>query len=170
MADDTRAPREGEIAIELPPANDAGVIFIGRIHTPWKDRGQAPRNTMGTEEVCTVELDPRYVRGLAGLETCSHIILLYWLDQSRRDLIVQRPRHSKESRGTFPLRSPVRPNPIGLAVADLLSIEGNILTIRHIDCFDGTPLIDIKPYFASTDSKPDAEVGWRRKELTPQPE
>ena len=56
----------------------------------------------------------------------------------------------------------------GLAVADLISIDGNILTIRHIDCFDGTPLIDIKPYFASTDSKPEAEVGWRKKELTPQ--
>lgn len=161
------AARPGEKAIELPPADDAGLVFIGRIHTPWRERGQAPRNAMGSEEVCTVELDPRYVEGLAGLETCSHIILLYWLDQARRDLIVQHPRHSRGSRGTFALRSPVRPNPIGLSVADLIGIEGNVLTVRHVDCLDGTPLIDIKPYFASTDSKPDAEVGWRKAELTP---
>lgn len=168
MADDNRGPREGEKAIDLPAADDAGLIFIGRIHTPWNSRGDAPRNTMGTEEVCTIELDPQYAEGLTGLETCSHIVVLYWLDQSPRNLIVQRPRHSKVSRGTFSLRSPVRPNPIGLAVADLISIDGNVLTIRHIDCFDGTPLLDIKPYFASTDSKPDAEVGWRRDELRPQ--
>jgi tRNA-Thr(GGU) m(6)t(6)A37 methyltransferase TsaA len=86
----------------------------------------------------------------------SHLILLYWLDGSRRDLLVQAPKHLDAPRGTFSLRSPVRPNPIGLAVVELLGVEGNRLRVRNIDCRDGTPLIDIKPYFASTDSVPDA--------------
>jgi len=55
------------------------------------------------------------------------------------------------------LRSPVRPNPIALAVVELIDIEGSTLTVRNVDCVDGTPLLDIKPYFASTDCFPDAK-------------
>jgi tRNA (Thr-GGU) A37 N-methylase len=54
----------------------------------------------------------------------------------------------------------VRPNPIALSVAKLAGIEGNRLSVIGIDCLDDTPLLDIKPYFASTDSVPDAAVGW----------
>jgi tRNA (Thr-GGU) A37 N-methylase len=56
----------------------------------------------------------------------------------------------------FALRSPVRPNPIGLSVCELVRVEGTRLVIRNIDCVDGTPLIDLKPYFSSTDSVPEA--------------
>jgi tRNA (Thr-GGU) A37 N-methylase len=79
------------------------------------------------------------------------------MDQARRDLIEQVPAHLAEPRGTFALRSPVRPNPVALAAVELVRIEGSILTVRHVDCVDGTPLIDIKPYFASTDSFPQAK-------------
>lgn len=61
----------------------------------------------------------------------------------------------------FALRSPVRPNPIALSVARLLRIQGNVLSIVGIDCLDGTPLVDLKPYNPSTDSVPDATVGWQ---------
>ena len=61
------------------------------------------------------------------------------------------------------LRSPVRPNPVSLSVVELLAVDGNVLSVRGLDCLDGTPLIDIKPYFASTDSRPDARVGWSDK-------
>ena len=166
--------RPGEEYLGDDPAKaggDARLVFIGRLETPWQARDETPRNLRQARAAgrpARLVVAEPYRRGLHRLERYRHIVLLTWFDRSRRDLIVQRPRHSKESRGTFSLRSPVRPNPIGLAVADLISIDGNILTIRHIDCFDGTPLIDIKPYFASTDSKPEAEVGWRKKELTPQ--
>ena len=60
------------------------------------------------------------------------------------------------TRGTFALRSPVRPNPIALAVVELLAVEGATLTVRKVDCIDGTPLLDIKPYYASIDSVPGA--------------
>lgn len=155
MAPDDPA-RPGEIAIQLPDTTDAGVHFIGRIRTPFATRADCPRNTRGSTAIATVELDPRYAQGLRGLEACSHVILLYWMHQARRDLIVQVPRHVIEPRGVFALRSPVRPNPIALAVAELISIEGLKLRVRNIDCLDGTPLLDIKPYFSTTDSVPDA--------------
>jgi tRNA-Thr(GGU) m(6)t(6)A37 methyltransferase TsaA len=152
--------RAGEVAVALPAQFDASLYFIGRVRTPWKRREDCPKNARESEAVCTVELDPRWVEGLKGLETVSHIIVLYWMDQARRDLVFQAPRDYREQRGTFALRSPVRPNPIALSVARLLRIEGNTLSIVGIDCLDNTPLLDIKPYFASTDSVPDASVGW----------
>jgi tRNA-Thr(GGU) m(6)t(6)A37 methyltransferase TsaA len=88
------------------------------------------------------------------------VLLLYWMDQARRDLLVQSPHHHHERRGTFALRSPARPNPVAASVARLVRIEGNRLSVVGLDCLDNTPLIDIKPYFASTDSVPDARVGW----------
>ena len=154
--------RPGEVATELPPAFDAGLYYIGRIRTPWARREDCPKNAAESDTVCTVELDPRYARALDKVETCSHLILLYWMDQARRDLLIQMPRHYSEGRGTFALRSPVRPNPIALSVVTLVKVEDTILQIKNIDCLDNTPLLDIKPYFASVDSKPDANVGWHR--------
>jgi tRNA-Thr(GGU) m(6)t(6)A37 methyltransferase TsaA len=152
--------REGEIAVELPTRFDASLYFIGRIHTPWKTRNDCPKNGRESNEVCTIDLDLRWAAGLAGLETASHVLVLYWMDKARRDLVVQAPRHYAERRGTFALRSPVRPNPIAASVARLLGIQGNRLSVVGLDCMDNTPLLDIKPYFASTDSVPDAAVGW----------
>jgi len=101
-------------------------------------------------------LDPLYAAGLEDLALYSHLWLLYWMNQARRDLVQQAPAHLGHTRGTFALRSPVRPNPIALAAVQLIGIEGMTLTVRKVDCIDGTPLLDIKPYFASTDCFPDA--------------
>ena len=152
------ARREGEEAVALPEQADAGVHFIGRIRTPWTVRGQCPKNGLQTDAVCTVEVDPLYAPGLQNVEGASHLILLYWMDRAERGLLVQRPRHADGSRGTFSLRSPARPNPIALSVVELLAREGNKLTVRGLDCLDGTPLLDIKPYYATTDSRPEATV------------
>ena len=84
------------------------------------------------------------------------------MDQARRDLVLQAPRHYDTQRGTFALRSPVRPNPVAASVVRLLKREGTKLSVVGLDCIDGTPLIDIKPYFASTDAVPDASVGWHK--------
>jgi tRNA-Thr(GGU) m(6)t(6)A37 methyltransferase TsaA len=155
--------RAGETAVALPPHFDASLYFIGRIHTPWTRRDDCPKNARESDAVCTIALDPRWAEGLKGLETASHVIVLYWMDQARRDLVRQAPRDYSEPRGTFALRSPLRPNPIALSVARLLRIEANTLRVIGLDCLDNTPLLDIKPYFASTDSVPDASVGWHAK-------
>jgi tRNA-Thr(GGU) m(6)t(6)A37 methyltransferase TsaA len=152
--------RKGEVAVELPDRFDASIYFIGRIRTPWNRREDCPKNGREAEAVCTIELDPRWAQGLAGLETTSHVVVLYWMDRARRDLVLQAPRHYGEQRGTFALRSPVRPNPIAMSVARLLRIEGAKLSVVGLDCLDNTPLLDIKPYFASTDAVADTRVGW----------
>ena len=159
-AKETLALREGEIAAELPERFDASLYYIGRIRTPWKRREDCPKNPRETEAVCTIVLDPRWAEGLQGLEGVSHVVVLYWMDRARRDLVLQAPHHYSERRGTFALRSPVRPNPIAVSVARLVRIDGNELSVVGLDCLDDTPLLDIKPYFASTDSVPDASVGW----------
>jgi tRNA-Thr(GGU) m(6)t(6)A37 methyltransferase TsaA len=159
--DDT--PRDGEVAIDLPAQFDAGVYFIGRIRTPWTRRADCPKNGRESQAECTIELDARYAAGLKDVETVSHLLILYWMDRARRDLIVQAPRHYAEQRGTFALRSPVRPNPVAASVVQLMRVEGMKLTVVGLDCLDGTPLIDIKPYFASTDAVADARVGWHRR-------
>ena len=82
------------------------------------------------------------------------------MDKSRRDLVLQVPRHYRVGRGTFALRSPARPNPIAMSVVRLLGVEGTRLKVVGLDCLDDTPLVDLKPYFASTDAAPDAVVGW----------
>jgi len=160
MTSETSDIRDGEITGTLPEQPDASLYFIGRIRTPWTRREDCPKNGREAEAVCSVELDPRYGAALTGIESCTHLILLYWMDRARRDLLVQVPQHYGVGRGTFALRSPARPNPISLSVVRLLKVEGPKLSVAGLDCFDQTPLLDIKPYFASTDSVPDASVGW----------
>src|SRR5262245_9084099 len=157
--------RPGEKSVELPAQGDATVYFIGRIRTPWKERKDCPKNAREAREsgaVCTIELDPRWAEGLKSVETCSHLVVLYWMDRARRDLVFQVPGHYGTGRGTFALRSPVRPNPIALSVVRLVRIDGTKLEVIGLDCLDGTPLLDLKPYFASTDAIADAEVGWHK--------
>ncbi len=155
--------RAGETAVALPERFDAGVYFIGRIHTPWTRREDCPKNGRESDAVCRIEVDPRWAGALMSLETCTHVLVLYWMDQARRDLVLQVPRHYGEAHGTFALRSPARPNPIAASVVRFLKCEGQILSVVGLDCLDGTPLIDLKPYFASTDAVPDAVVGWHAR-------
>ncbi|QIB32574.1 tRNA (N6-threonylcarbamoyladenosine(37)-N6)-methyltransferase TrmO [Ancylobacter pratisalsi] len=155
--------RPGERVHPLPAVTDAGLHFIGRLRTPWTERAGCPKNGRESEAVCTVELDPAFVPALDGLEGTTHLWLLYWMDRAPRELLVQVPRQYGKGRGTFALRSPARPNPIAMSAVRLLGIEGNLLTVIGLDCLDGTPLLDIKPYFASTDCHPEAVVGWHRE-------
>ena len=85
------------------------------------------------------------------------------MDKAPRTLVLQVPGHYGVQRGTFALRSPARPNPIATSVVRLLRLDGGTLSVVGLDCLDGTPLIDIKPYFASTDSVPEAVVGWHKR-------
>ncbi len=160
MTDDPFGIRPGEVAVEMPEKFDAGLYFIGRIRTPWTRREDCPKNPRESAEICTIEVDQRFAAALANVESCTHVLVLYWMDKARRDLVLQVPRHYGEQRGTFALRSPVRPNPIAASVVRLLKREGTRLSVIGLDCLDGTPLLDIKPYFASTDAVPDAVVGW----------
>lgn len=161
-------PRPGETTLPFDPAETAGdahLVFVGRARTPWRERSDCPRNVgiarERSEDAARIEIEPPYRPALAGLERASHVVVLYWMDRARRDLLTQVPRHLGEPRGTFALRSPARPNPIALAVARLrrLDAAAGVLEIDMLDCLDGTPVLDVKPYFPSIDSVADATVG-----------
>ena len=155
--------RPGEVAVVLPERYDAQLYFIGRILTPWMRREDCPKNSKESTATCTIVLDELWMAGLMGIESSTHLIAFYWMDRARRDLVVQAPQHyHAERRGTFALRSPVRPNPIAMSVVRLLERSGARLVVSGLDCLDGTPLLDIKPYFASTDAVVDAVVGWHQ--------
>jgi tRNA-Thr(GGU) m(6)t(6)A37 methyltransferase TsaA len=153
--------RPGEVATVLPAQFDAQLVFIGRILTPWNSRADCPKNGRESDEPCTVVVDDPWTEALRGVESCTHLILLYWMHLARRDLVLQAPQHYADGpRGTFSLRSPVRPNPIALSVTRLIRRTGQQLTVVGLDCLTDTPLLDIKPYFASTDAVPEAVVRW----------
>jgi tRNA-Thr(GGU) m(6)t(6)A37 methyltransferase TsaA len=152
-----KEPRQGELAIALPQACDAGVYFIGRIRTPFTSLADCPKNVGQSTVLGRIELDPRYAPALKDVPLFSHLLVLYWMHHARRDLLLQVPSHLGLARGTFALRSPVRPNPIAVAAVELVKAEVEALTVRGIDCLDGTPVLDIKPYFASIDSIPTAK-------------
>lgn len=156
--------REGERQLPFDPAAmpaDAGIVFIGRVRSPWTERSDCPKNMAAARErgaAAAVEIAAPFRDGLDGLSGFSHLVLLTWLDRSDRDLIVQYPRHATGPRGTFALRSPARPNPIGLHVAKIVSVDvaAGLVAIDAIDVLDGTPVVDLKPYFASIDAFPEA--------------
>jgi tRNA (adenine37-N6)-methyltransferase len=160
------APRAGEIALAVDPAllsGDAHAVFIGSIRTAWKTRKDCPKNPREARErgePAALEIDPAFRAGMTGLEKFSHVIVLYWMHEARRDLIVLNPAHADMPRGVFALRAPVRPNPIALSVVRLVSMNmaAGRIEIDAIDCVDGTPLLDIKPYLPSVDAVPSAVV------------
>lgn len=139
-------PHEQAIAYDHP--FDAGIWFIGHIRTPWPDRSGCPKG--GDPDAgpdCRIELAEPWAGALAGIEARERLQILYWMHLARRDAVLQNPGFSDSATGTFNIRSPLRPNPVASSIVRLLRVEGSSLTVRGLDCVDGTPLIDIKPEF-----------------------
>ncbi|ETX30181.1 tRNA (N6-threonylcarbamoyladenosine(37)-N6)-methyltransferase TrmO [Roseivivax isoporae] len=137
--------RPGERQVHVPPRCDAALRFIGRCRTPFATRADCPRQGRQDGPDCALEFDPPWDAALDGIEAFEHADVLYWLDRARRDLVTQSKGGTAVPVGTFALRSPVRPNPIGLSRVRLIRREGARLIVRGLDCIDGTPLVDLKP-------------------------
>ena len=136
---------------------------IGQLATPYRSREACPRNgrQFDPAPLCHATVLPEFRPGLAGLGGFSHLILLYWLHEAPPADLVFVPPFDPDPRGVFATRAPWRPNPIGLSVVAFDGFAGEgVLAVRYLDCLDGTPLIDIKPYLATTDSEPEATLGW----------
>jgi len=135
---------------------------IGIIHTPYKG-GFCPAQPVEREEgESRIEVFPPYREGLADLGRFSHIYVVSYLHlaEKARSFTVQPPWAKGKKVGLFASRSPNRPNPFGISVVRLKKIEGDQIFTGAVDVWDGTPLIDIKPYIRELDSKPDANNGW----------
>ncbi|MEQ8660789.1 MAG: tRNA (N6-threonylcarbamoyladenosine(37)-N6)-methyltransferase TrmO [Gammaproteobacteria bacterium] len=119
---------------------------IGHVRTSVPDAEIARRRR---ELVALVEVLPRYADGLTGIEAYSHLIVLFWMDRAgppERLRCHPRGDATVPEVGVFAARGRNHPNPIGLAVVELVARAENRLTVRRLDAYDGTPVIDIKPY------------------------
>jgi len=136
------------------------VVGHVRCALPDDEVGRARRHL-----VSTIDVLPACAEGLVGIEAYSQIIVLFWMDRAPRDpalLIHPRGDDTLPLTGAFAARGRARPNPIGLAVVDLLARDGSALTVRRLDAWNGTPVIDLKPY-DHYDVHPDPRVpAWLR--------
>ena len=134
---------------------------IGVIHTPFKEVRDTPIQPLGGQGVRgSIVLDPAYAEGLADVDGFSHLTLVYCFDRIHAPALRVVPFMDTQERGIFATRAPKRPNRIGLSTVRLRSVQGCVLEIEDVDMLDGTPLLDIKPYFRAFDVFPDAVSGW----------
>lgn len=121
------------------------LTYIGEVHSPYKTLSACPNNIDFNGPEFKLTLKSEFVAGLDGLSSGDHILILYWLEQADRTLVTQARWNSDETIGTFALRCPHRPNPIGAAVVPIERIEKNSVVVKGLDCLDRTPVLDIKP-------------------------
>ncbi len=125
---------------------------IGTVKSPYKIRGEAPRQGRLSKEPMHLMIHSEYAQALTGLSVDQEIVVLYWGDQANRDVLKTTPPGRDVVTGVFACRSPNRPNPIALNVAKIIEIQENELIVVGLDAFDGSPLLDIKPYIRMIDT------------------
>lgn len=127
-------------------------VTIGRVTNGIEYPSDAKWETITSE----VLIAPQFVEALDGMDGFSHILIIFYLhkvDEDRRSLLKVHPENKEELPlvGVFATRSPVRPNPIGVTVVKLLERQQNVLKVLGLDAYDGTPVLDIKPYLRRGD-------------------
>lgn len=137
---------------------------IGIVHSPFKRRDDIPREKSrdphGFEDVFgEVEVFKNFEPGLDDIDGFSHLILIFVFHESLERKLYAHPPFDSKKRGIFATRSPHRPNPVGMTVVKLEGREKNILKISGLDMFEGTPILDIKPY-TPREFKENAAFGW----------
>ncbi len=144
--------------------NQIKIQPIGVIHSPYRVPKDIPIQGRFKDNVeAWVELKDEYVKGLKDLEKFSHAILLFHFHKSDKVNIVGKPFLEDKKHGIFAIRSPHRPNHIGLSVVKIKQIKDNKLFFTEVDMIDKTPLLDIKPFVKYFDCREDAVSGWLDK-------
>ena len=137
---------------------------IGKINSPYKKSKDIPIQGRFKDDVeACVELNDKYVKGLKDLDKFSHAIIVYYFHKSNKENIEGKPFLEDDVHGIFAIRSPHRPNHIGISVVKIQRIQGNKLYFSEVDMFDGTPLLDIKPYVKYFDNRENVVSGWLDK-------
>jgi len=139
---------------------------IGVVHPPFKEAKGVPIQSAAAKGISgTVEVFPEYAKGLKDVDGFSHLILICHFHLSRRVYLEAKPYMDNTVRGVFAIRGPSRPNPIGISIVRLVSVERHILHIQDVDIIDGTPLLDIKPYVPEFDTREVDKIGWLEKRV-----
>jgi tRNA-Thr(GGU) m(6)t(6)A37 methyltransferase TsaA len=139
---------------------------IGVIHTPFKTLKGIPIQSLMSETNGHIEIFPEYQPGLKDLSGFSHIYCLYYFDMVKLPVPLQsKPFLANELKGVFAIRTPFRPNPIGISILQILEISENIISVNHVDILDGTPILDLKPYVAQFDNVITTKVGWLKGKI-----
>ena len=137
---------------------------IGQVHSPFKNKLDIEPKKFATSNGFDqiegeLEINDEFAEGLTDLEDFSHIIVIFGFHKAEGFKLLTTPFLDNTPRGVFATRSPHRPNPIGMTIVKIIERKNNILRVSGMDMFDGTPILDIKPY-TSRDQKEEIEIGW----------
>jgi tRNA-Thr(GGU) m(6)t(6)A37 methyltransferase TsaA len=126
---------------------------IAFVRSPYKNTAEVPKG-LGAKHTAEGIIDvlPEFQAGLMDIEGFSHLYVLWVFDRAQGFDLLASPPSDNRLHGVFATRSPLRPNPIGLSVVELLARRENELQVRGVDMLDGTPVLDIKPYLSSVPS------------------
>lgn len=124
---------------------------IGIINSPYKTKEDAPRQGRYSDKLSKITVFDEYLEGIHDIQRHNYYYILYWLDKAERDKLKGIPPGKTKERGVFSIRSPIRPNPIALCLVELINVERNVLTVKWLDALDGSPIVDIKPFWPETD-------------------
>jgi tRNA-Thr(GGU) m(6)t(6)A37 methyltransferase TsaA len=133
---------------------------IGVIHSPFKKKEDTPLWDERSKIISRIEVYKEYEEGLADIEGFSHLFIFYWMNSTKPYSLKVIPRREIQLRGLFSTRAPNRPNPIGLTLVKLVARKKNILEVKGLDAFDGSPLLDIKPYTPDRFQSDSISLGW----------
>ncbi len=139
------------------------VVFqpIGVILTPFTGPEGTPISSIaGCGVKGTVEIFPEFAEGLKDIDGFSHLVLIYYMDRVNKQGLTGIPFMDDKPHGVFAMRSPLRPNHIGISIVRLITVRENILDIEDLDILNNTPLLDIKPYIPEMDSRTECRTGW----------
>lgn len=127
----------------------ATLKFIGHINTLYEAIEDCPNNVDSNGPLCKLVINEEFMEGLSGLQPGQKILILYWFENTDRNVTKQGSNkganNGGELIGTFAVRSPHRPNPIGAAVLPIETIDKGVVSVKGLDCLNGTHLLDIKP-------------------------
>ena len=147
--------------------NEIIVRSIGIIYSPHKKSADIPiQSRFGGDVTAWVEIKKNYIKGLKDLDQFSHAIILYYFHRSNREEVEGKPYLEHKEHGIFAIRSPHRPNHIGLSIVKIKQIKGNKLYFSEVDVLDGTPVLDIKPYVKYFDCRENVVSGWLDKHFS----
>lgn len=139
----------------MPRSN--GKVLMKPIGTVYTESGDVPRHWIFSDKEGTLNIDEKYLVGMKDIRGGQRIVVIFHFNKSpafTAQFLSQKPPHREASLGVFSICSPIRPNPIGMSVLEVLEVRGNVIRVKGVDMLDETPILDIKPLIEDEQSCP----------------